>query len=140
MVQASAAMTAADVNCPNCGSRLCEEQRAVANGLRGTPNPAYQPPPGTEPAQAQRYARMLCRRCNHRFGVVVIERGSAAASAPPPAAEGAAIPYRSDLARCWCPQCNAPNPPVVRTMREGETTVRYHKCKCGHPFKSAETA
>jgi len=44
-----------------------------------------------------------------------------------------AVPYRWIV--CRCPKCGAANPPVMRTVN----VIRYHKCACGHNFKSYES-
>jgi len=38
-----------------------------------------------------------------------------------------------------CPLCGKKKCKVYRTMEwEGSTLTRYHKCKCGHTFKSLQ--
>jgi glycerol-3-phosphate cytidylyltransferase-like family protein len=39
-----------------------------------------------------------------------------------------------------CPRCQKRKCEVTRTMKwEGGTRTRYHRCKCGHTFKSLQT-
>lgn len=49
-----------------------------------------------------------------------------------------AVGYNAAPPRCRCPACNAANPLVKSTTKDGPRTIRYHKCRCGVKFKSIE--
>ncbi len=94
----------------------------------------------------QRRERCACAFCGHRFtadGLVqqVETEGAAPAEAIEPATESgraAAVSYNPAPPRCTCPACHKRNPPVKSTTKDGARIIRYHKCECGHKFKSIE--
>lgn len=86
-----------------------------------------------------------CRNCLLTWATPLPQINDTALDVPPPSAgsprqEHGVVQYEANPVRCRCPKCQADNPPVKKTIpRDGGGAVRYHKCGCGHTFKSMES-
>lgn len=97
--------------CPRCG---CRDTRAV----------------GTSEWFGRPQTRLECRHCGRTFNSLPDTAEEEREAGP--------VAYEGDPTRCTCPSCRTRNPPVYRTIRKGSVTVRYHRCTCGHRFRSEE--
>lgn len=89
------------------------------------------------------HSQRACRRCGTRWNVPMPRDDDAPIAVPPPGPETGPPPaglYRRDAeTKCVCPECETKNPPVTRSKPpQGGTVIRYHRCKCGATFKTAE--